>query len=266
MEGKFYLFEKDSRGVVRISLNRPEIHNAFNDELINELADLFHQMNEDDSVRLVVLTGEGRSFCAGADLNWMKSMVNYSEEENYRDSRNLSRLFEKINIFNKPVIGRINGAALGGGVGVVSVCDYVVAAERAKFGLTEVRLGLVPAVISPYVIAKIGESNARATFLSGVRFDANKAKELGLVHEVVPSEKLDEAINKTIDEYLKAGPQAAQIAKTLVRNVIQLSSKNGEEVIDYTCRTIAQARTSTEGQEGMNALLEKRTPVWQAEK
>lgn len=265
MQGKYYLFNKDSKGVAKVSLNRPEIHNAFNDELIAELTGLFDQMSDDPSVRLVVLTGEGRSFCAGADLNWMKSMVNYSEEENYKDSRNLAGLFESIDKCSKPVIGRINGAALGGGVGVVSVCDYVIAVDRAKFGFTEARLGLVPATISPFVIAKIGQSHARATFLSGTRFDAKKAYQIGLVHEVVSEDKLDEATEKAINEHLMAGPEASKVAKSLIENVIKFSSEGEEKLTDYTCKTIAKIRISKEGQDGMNALLEKRKPSWQAE-
>jgi methylglutaconyl-CoA hydratase len=257
-----FLYELNEQGIATITLNRPEIHNAFNDEMILSLTNKFKEMESDDAVRVVILTGAGKSFCAGADLNWMKSMVDYSEKENFDDSKRLSDLFETINNFSRPVIGKINGAALGGGVGLVACCDYVIASENSKFGLTEVILGLIPAVISPYVIAKIGESNARATFLSGDRFDGKRAVEIGLVHQV----SLDRHFHSDVDQYaeklLKAAPIAQQVAKSLIKNVISLQGKPYEEISKYTCETIAKKRISPEGQEGMNALLEKRKPNW----
>ncbi|MCK5072483.1 MAG: enoyl-CoA hydratase/isomerase family protein [Bacteriovoracaceae bacterium] len=260
MSENLYLFTKDERGVATVTLNRPDVHNAFNDELINQLTTLFSEMDQDDSIRLVVLTGNGKSFCAGADLNWMKSMVGYTEEENYKDSKNLAGLFVTINNFSKPVIGSINGHALGGGCGLVSVCDFIIASDRAKFGFTEVKLGLIPATISPFCIAKIGESNARALFMSGHMFKAKKAQEIGLVHKVVDREKLLEKTQEAVDNFLIAGPQAAKAAKSLIKNVIKMHGGGDDELTDYTCRQIAKARTSAEGQEGMNALLEKRRP------
>ncbi len=255
-----FLVERDNRGVVTVTLNRAEIHNAFNDELIAALTQTFHQLSDEVTVRVVVLTGNGRSFCAGADLNWMKKMVNYSFEENIADSRKLAGLFHAINRCKKPVIARVQGAALGGGVGLVAACDYVVAVERAKFGFTEVRLGIIPAVISPFVIEKIGVGNARAFFLSGMRFSAGKAEKMGLVHEVVTDEKeLDIAIEQQIQEYLIAAPNAVSEAKELIRQVVDRGSK---ECHEYTYQQIAKLRISTEGQEGMNALLEKRKPNW----
>lgn len=258
MNGKFFKYILDKRGVVTVSLNRPEIHNAFNDELIDELTSLFKKMNQDEKIRLVILTGEGKSFCAGADLNWMKSMANYSMEENIEDSKKLSTLFQTIDDLEIPVIGKINGHALGGGVGLVSVCDYAISASHAKFGFTEVRLGLIPAVISPYCIRKIGESNARAWFLSGERFDAKKASDMNLVHEVCEESELETRVEALIDSFLKAGPKSARASKKLIKNVTTLESG----VREYTYKAIAERRVSSEGQEGMGALLEKRTPNW----
>ena len=264
MEKEMVLVNKDERGVVTVTLNRPGIHNAFNDKLISELTKLFNSLASEDDVRVVVLTGSGRSFCAGADLNWMKGMINYSEEENYNDSVALATLFETINNFQKPVIGKINGSAIGGGAGLVAVCDYCIAVDSAKFGFTEVRLGLVPAVISPYVIAKIGESSARSTFLSGSMFRAGKAYEIGLVHEVVKAEDYEESFDRLINSFLKAGPSGAVTAKLLIKDVLSL--KSPEELKEYTCKVIAKARTSDEGQEGMDALLTKRKASWVTEK
>lgn len=258
---KHYLYNKDNRGVVTITLNRPEIHNAFNDELISELTEIFNVMNTDPTVRLVVLTGAGKSFCAGADLKWMKKMVDYSEKENYKDSLGLAMLFKTMNDFTKPLIGKINGAALGGGSGLVAVCDYVIAADSARFGFTEARLGIVPGVISPYVISKIGETNARATFLSGMRFCPRDARRMGLVHHRVDLEKLDEETERIVSEFLMAGPHAAMGAKRLIRDVLNIGSHDNK-VVEHTCKTIAKFRISDEGQEGMNALLEKRKPSW----
>lgn len=255
-------YKLEENGAATITLNRAEIHNAFNDELIASLTEKFKSMESDEDIKVVVLTGKGKSFCAGADLNWMKSMVNYSEEENIADSQKLSDLFETINEFSKPVIGKINGAALGGGAGLVAVCDYVIASEGAKFGFTEVLLGLVPAVISPYVIAKIGESNARATFLTGERFDATKAKELGLVHQVSLDRHFHGDCDKLVERFLRAAPGAQRSAKSLISNVLKLNNSSYKEMSDYTCKTIAKRRVSDEGQEGMSALLEKRKPNW----
>src|SRR3989339_1576970 len=181
-------FHKDERG----------------DAFIKGLTNIFKDMDGDSSVRLVVLSGNGKSFCAGADLNWMKSMVHYSEEENFKDSQNLANLFFTINHCKKPVIGKINGAALGGGCGLVSVCDFVITHSKAKFGFTEVKLGLLPATISPFVIAKIGQSHARALFLSGHMFKAKHAKKIGLVHKVVEPEELEEKTNEAINNFLQA--------------------------------------------------------------
>lgn len=266
-ENNLFLSELDNRGVLTITLNRPDLHNAFNDELIASLTSSIENSAQDDSVRVIVLTGEGRSFCAGADLNWMKKMKNYSDEENFQDSMKLARLFEVLNSVTKPIVGKINGAALGGGVGLVAVCDYVIAKEDAKFGLTEVLLGLAPAVISPYVIAKIGESHARALFLTGEKFGPEKAKEIGLVHQISLSRYFEKDTDEVISRFLMAAPKAQEATKKLIQNVIRLTNDEpAHSVIKYTCETIARLRSSNEGQEGMSALLEKRRPAWLGEK
>jgi methylglutaconyl-CoA hydratase len=254
----FLKVEKDSRKVVTVTLNRPEIHNAFNDKLIHEITDTFDELSKSDA-RLIILTGEGKSFCAGADLNWMSSMINYSEEENHEDSLKLAQMFQVINECPMPILGRVNGHALGGGVGLLSVCDFVHTHDRAKFGFTEVKLGLIPAVISPFVIAKIGESHARAWFLSGELFKGKEAKHMGLVHKVSEFSDFEKDFEKTVESFLLAGPNAAQSAKELVKEVLSLSH---EEVTEYTCSEIARIRNSDEGQDGMKALLNKTKASW----
>lgn len=259
MANDLFKYIKGKSGIVRIILNRPEIHNAFNDEMIEGLINCFADIEKDNTLRLVTITGEGKSFCAGADLNWMKKMVSYSDEENYQDSVKLAELFQAINNCSLPVLAKVNGAALGGGTGVIAACDFVISAKSAKFGFTEARLGLVPAVISPFVMAKIGESQARAWFLSGERFSADKAQDMGLVHEVAPLDSLDLEFEKWVEKFLKAGPKAAREAKNLIKNVLTLDSS---KVTEFTCRTISRIRTGEEGQEGMKALLEKRPASW----
>jgi methylglutaconyl-CoA hydratase len=258
----FYLKEIDNRGVATVTLNRPELHNAFNDEFIDQLIKCFEELSNDLSVRLVVLTGAGKSFCAGADLNWMKKMKDYSDEENYRDSVELAKLFETIESCPVPVIAKVNGAALGGGTGLIAACDYAICCQSAKIGFTEVNLGLVPAVISPFVISRIGVNNARAYFLSGERFMGETAKHIGLVHSVCPLDDLDSQTEKLMTRFLGAGPNAAKEAKALVFGVAQRWSEGRESLRDYTCKTISRVRVSDEGQEGMAALLEKRKPNW----
>tara|TARA_B100000674_G_scaffold480086_1_gene479268 strand:+ start:107 stop:904 length:798 start_codon:yes stop_codon:yes gene_type:complete len=259
MDYKYLKLDIDDNGVATVTLNRPEIHNAFNDDLIEELRHVFFELDKNDNCRLGILTGEGKSFCAGADLNWMKSMVDYSKSENIRDSRKMSKMFSTIDSFSKPLIGKINGHALGGGVGLAAVCDYVIASERAKFGFTETRLGLIPAVISPYCVQKIGISNARAWFLSGEIFNSEKALELKLVHETCELERLNERVQELVGSFLKAGPQASVAAKALIKSITTLPTSDVEE---YTLERIAELRVSEEGQEGMQALLTKSKPNW----
>jgi len=256
----FYKLQIDQRGVATVTLTRAELHNAFNDELISDLIKCFKELEKNELIRLLILTGEGKSFCAGADLNWMKRMKDYSLEENLADSDNLAELFFVLNNFSKPTIARMNGAALGGGAGLIACCDYVLAIDTATIGFTEVRLGLVPAVISPFVIAKIGQSNARAYFLSGARFDVNKALRMGLIHQITSFDKIEEDLEMLIREFLMAAPKASAIAKELIRIVVD--KKNLKESRSYTCETISRVRNSLEGQEGMQALLEKRKASW----
>lgn len=249
----------DSRGVAYITLNRPDIHNAFDEELISNLIKEFNELEKNPKVRIAALLGEGESFCAGADLNWMKKMVNFSQEENYKDAKHLANLFFSLNNFKKPLLAKVHGNVLGGGVGLVAVCDFVIASNLTRFGLTEVRLGLVPAVISPYVVSKIGKSNAHAFFLSGIRFGADKAKEMGLVHQTCEGDELNVEFERILDGFLKAGPQASVKAKELLN---QIGNPIDEKTIDLTCKFISNIRVSIEAQEGMNALLQKRAPNW----
>lgn len=259
----FHKLQIDSRGVATVTLNRPELHNAFNDELISELIKCFRELESNDQVRLVILTGEGKSFCAGADLNWMKRMKDYTFEENLKDSNQLAELFTVINHCQKPTICRMNGSALGGGAGLIACCDYVIALDSAVVGFTEVRLGLVPAVISPFVIAKIGESQARATFLTGSRFSTERALQMGLVHQISSFDKIDEDVENMVKEFLQAGPVAQKAAKELVAVVVSHNDLAASR--KYTTELISKIRASAEGQEGMSALLEKRKSSWNQE-
>jgi len=262
MSYQYLEIKKNDHGVVHLYLNRPEIHNAFDEVLISEITNFFTLAKDDATIEMVVLGGNGRSFCAGADLNWMKKMVNYSAEENLADSKKLASMLQTMNDFPKPLIARVNGAVMGGGVGLVSTCDYVVAVERSFFALSEVKLGILPAVISPFVIRKIGESAARATFLSGSRFSAHKAEIYGLVHEVVSDEAaLDDAIDKYINELRSAGPRARLMAKDLIK-ALTSPNKTQDELVDMACHLISEVRISEEGQAGMNALLNKEKAPW----
>ena len=252
------LLVEESDGVLLVTLNRPEVHNAFNDELIGEAVEVFRGVGQ-RNVRAVVLRGSGSNFCAGADLNWMSGMLNYSRDENVRDSSNLARMYACINECDVPVIGRIQGAAIGGGVGLVAVCDIAICTRDSKFGLAEVKLGILPAVISPYVIAKIGQSHARALFLTGERFDAQRALAIGLVHQVVPPEQLDVAVGAIVDQLLAGGPNALRACKELVRRA---AFADRAKIDEYTAALIASARAGDEGREGVGAFLEKRKPGW----
>ena len=245
--------------VARVMLNRPELRNAFDDALIAEATEVFARLSADPSVRVVVLGGRGKAFCAGADLGWMARMVAYSLEENARDSAALGQLFRVLNDCAKPVVGRIHGAALGGGTGLTAVCDIAIAAEGTLFGTTEVRLGIVPAVISPYVVRKIGETNARVWFLTGERYDAREALRVGLVHRVVPEAELDAAVDATVASLLAGGPEALAEAKGLAKTMGTIPFDDAGPI---TVRKISERRVSREGQEGMAAFLGKRSPAW----
>lgn len=246
-------------GILTVSLNRPDVHNAFDDELIAEAIDFFSSIDT-NSARAVVLRANGPNFCAGADLNWMARMMVYTREENVRDSALLAKMFALINECPLPVVGRIQGAAIGGGVGLVSVCDIAVAMANSKFGLSEVKLGILPAVISPYVIAKIGQTHARSLFFTGERFEGDRALRIGLVHRLVDTvEQLDAAIYETVTQLRTSGPEAVRECKKLVTYV---ASHEPVDAIPYTIEAIASRRVSDEGQEGMKAFLEKRKASW----
>ncbi len=256
--------QQDSRGVLSIHLNRPDLRNAFNEEVISELTQVFAQETVKKDVRIIVLRGEGPVFCAGGDLNWMKKAVNYSYEENLDDTLRLSSLFALMNECPKPVIGVIHGAAIGGGVGLVSVCDFVIASSETLFSLSEVRLGIVPACIGPFVLAKIGPSQARRYFLSAERFSASRAQEIGLVHEVVPSEAdLQASLDSHLTHMLQASPNAVAVAKQLILDLSWPERRNElKDYLSYISRTLSDLRVSEEGQEGLRAFLEKRKPGW----
>ena len=245
--------------IARLSLNRPEVHNAFNSLMISELDDAFEKVMGDESLRVVILTGEGESFCAGADINWMREIIHYSYEQNLEESLHLAELLHKIYIFPKATVAIVNGTAIGGGTGFLSACDIAVASEGAKFGLSEVKIGLVPAAISPYVIRRIGESKAREYFLTGRRISARKALEIGLLNEVVPPEKLKNKEEEIAKLLLSSGPEAIAACKELITRAPGMSF---EEAKTFTARMIANLRISQEGQEGMAAFLEKRKPKW----
>jgi methylglutaconyl-CoA hydratase len=252
--------------IARVTLDRPEVHNAFNAELIGELRSTFRRLADEppDQLRVVVLSGNGPSFCAGADVTWMRASLGLTREQNEQDAMVMAEMFDAVDTCPVPVIARVQGAALGGGMGLCAVSDLVVAETGAKFGFTETRLGILPAVISPFVITKIGETHARALFPSGKRFDAMRALRIGLVHEVVEGEEaLDAAVDAAVDDLLAAGPTAARAAKAIVREVRGLPH---ESTRWHTARRIATHRTSAEGQEGLRAFLEKREPSWKQAK
>lgn len=244
-----------------ITLNRPALHNAFDDALIAELTEALRSMEAEDGVRIVVLAGAGRSFSAGADLNWMKRISGFTKEENQRDAMQLAALMRTLANLAKPTVARVHGAAYGGGVGLVACCDIAVASEAATFSLSEARLGLIPAVISPYVVAAIGERAARRYFLGAERFDAKEAWRLGLVHELAATEAgLDEQLGRITEALLACGPGAQREAKALVRAVAGRPVTS--ELIQDTAERIARVRASPEGREGVAAFLEKRRASW----
>jgi len=249
--------------VATVTLNRADIHNAFNAELIAELTDTFTQLNDDKQIRVVVLTGAGKSFSAGADLNWMRAMADASEAENRADSLRLAAMFRAINEVNKPVIAKVNGHAFGGGVGMMACADMVIAVQHAKFGLTEAKLGLIPATIAPLVQAKIGVSQMRRYAISGAVFAADQAKYIGLVHEVVDGAGLDDCVQQHIDLFKQAGPLAAAECKQLIQTVASFTDQDTADQDAITAAWIARLRVSVEGQKGLRAFLSKQQPDWQ---
>lgn len=253
---------RDERGVAWLTLNRPQVRNAFDDRLVAELHSAAGELSADPEVRVVVLSGAGAVFSAGADLGWMRSMRTASYDDNIADATRMAAMFRALHELPKPLIGRINGPARGGGAGLVSACDIAIAVREATFAFPEVRLGLAPAVIAPYVIGKLGASFARSVFLTGERFDAPRAHEVGLVHELVgDAAALDTAVDATVARCLQAGPQA--VAET--KRLMDLLQGPREEVDTDTVGLIAGLRVGEEAQEGMTAFLERRAPRWSPE-
>jgi methylglutaconyl-CoA hydratase len=250
------------RRVAHIALNRPQVHNAFDDALIAELTEALGQFDRDPQIRAVVLTGNGASFSAGADLNWMRRMAKASEAENLADSERLATLMRTLNFLSKPTVARVNGAAYGGGVGLVACCDVAIGVDGAKFALSEVKLGLVPAVISPYVITAIGVRHTRRLFLSGEVFEAAEAARIGLLHQVVPAAGLDEAVDRSLHWLGKGGPQAQREAKHLALRIGGSTPATAQSIDVKNAALIARLRVSAEGQEGLTAFLDKRPPHW----
>ncbi len=253
------LVAETQSGVATLTLNRPEVHNAFDETLIAELTAAFTRAAGDDAVRAIVLRGNGKSFSAGADLNWMKRMAAFSEAENLADAQKLAALLQAIDTSPKPVIARIHGNAFAGAIGLIACSDLAVAVQEAEFAVTEVRLGLIPAVISPYLIRAMGARQARRWFLTAERFSAEQALAMNLVHEVVPADQLDACVDHWIDAVRRAGPQALKAAKDLVKAV---DAAPDAALIAETARRIAAIRAGAEGKEGVSAFLEKRKPGW----
>jgi len=245
--------------IATITMRRPEVHNAFNAQLVQDLQAAFTELRSDTRLHAVILTGEGPSFSAGADLNMMKASATFTQEQNLDDALHMADLFDTINTFPCPVIARVNGTAMGGGVGLLAVCDIVIAVDSARLAFSEVKLGIAPAVISPYVVRKIGETHARVLFVTGERFSAAHAREIGLVHILTPADELDDALGKMVSELLSSGPQALRACKALALNVGHMDHAAASR---YTAGLIATLRVSDEGQEGLRSYLEKRKPGW----
>jgi methylglutaconyl-CoA hydratase len=257
-----YLLTRREGPVAHLILNRPDVRNAFNDDVIAELTAWVAAARADETLRVVVLAGEGKVFSAGADAGWMARMIDYSRDENERDATRMAEMFLALDTLPAAVVGRIHGAALGGGAGLAAVCDVVIADDDAVFGFTETKLGILPAVISPYVLPKIGPSAARELFLTGMRFSAARAREIGLVHAVVPASKLDETVGRYVAELLSAAPTAVAAAKALIPRVW---GEPAATAMRITAQAIAAQRVSPEGQEGLRAFLDKRQPRWMDE-
>jgi methylglutaconyl-CoA hydratase len=254
-----YLQSARTGAVEQLTLNRPDVRNAFNEDVIRELTEWAHAAASDSTLRVVVLKGAGPVFSAGADANWMAKMVGYSREDNVADATRAADMFLALDSVPAAVIGRVHGAALGGGAGLAAICDIVVAEERAVFGFTETKLGILPAVISPYALRKIGPSAARELFLTGMRFSATRAREISLVHAVVPAAELDATVDRYVAELLSASPTGIAAAKRLIPQVWGRSPADARTI---TAEAIAAQRVSPEGQEGLRAFLDKRPPRW----
>ena len=254
-----HLLTRRDGPVEHLTLNRPEVRNAFNEAMIDELSEWAISRHADAGVRAAVLRGAGPVFSAGGDLSWMARTADYTRSENLRDAEALARMYSRLDTLPFPLVGVVHGAALGGGSGLAAVCDIVIAARDAVFGFTEVRLGIVPAVISPFVVAKVGRSALRELFLTGARFSAERAREIGLVHAVVEPGALDDEVRRVVGDILASGPEAVAAAKALIRRV---GAGPSAETAAFTAELLADARVSAEGQEGLRAFLEKRRASW----
>lgn len=254
------LIEQTPEGVATVTLNRPEMHNSLEEKLIRDITRVFDMLGSDPSTRMVLLKANGSSFCAGADINWMQRTAGYGKEENLQEAQNLALMMKTLYDFPKPLVGLVQGAAVGGGVGIVACCDIVVASDASSFRLSEVKLGIVPAVISPYVVRAIGVRACHRYFLTAEPFSATEAKNLGLVHEIVPDRMMQAAAAKLVERIMLGGPKAQMASKDLLRRVD--GSKLDDDLIAYTTELIATLRASPEGREGLNAFLEKRNPAW----
>jgi methylglutaconyl-CoA hydratase len=254
-----HLRRTDEGAVATVALARPEARNALNAELIAEITRCFGELAEDNGVRVVVLTGEGPMFCAGADIGYMRDTAGFSYEENLEDARRLAEMFRSVDELPKPVLAKVRGAAIGGGAGLVAAADVAVAEEGTRFAFSEVRLGIAPATIAPFVVRKIGPSRARALFLTGERFDSEEAREIGLIHEAVLGRDLDSAVERVVSQLLQGGPAAQAAIKALLR---QVEATEPMEALGLMTGLIAELRTGEEGQEGLGAFLEKREPRW----
>jgi methylglutaconyl-CoA hydratase len=260
-EASKHLRRTDDGPVATVSLARPEARNALSAALLEEITRGFEALAEDEQVRVVVLTGEGPAFCAGADIGYMRDTAGFSYEENLADARRLAEMFQAVDDLPKPVVAKVRGAAIGGGVGLVAVTDVAVAEEGTRFAFSEVRLGIAPATIAPFVVRRIGHSRARALFLTGERFDADRAREIGLAHGVVPEGELDAAVQEMVAQLLQGGPAAQAAIKELLR---QIEATEPMEALGIMTQLIAELRVGEEGQEGLGAFLEKREPYWRS--
>jgi len=249
--------------IATIWLNRPEIHNAFNETMISEITDAFKTLDADEKLRIIVIRGKGKSFCAGADLKWMRDVANYSYEENYNESFKLSLCFNTIYSSQKITIAIVHGAAIGGANGLLAACDFVYAEADTVFSLSEVKIGLIPACIGPYIIKRVGEFSAKEFMLSGVRFNGDIAESKGLINKSLEKEMLEDYYRNSIELLLKSGPKAVSLCKELIHSICNELTHN--ESLEYTAKMIARIRSSEEGQEGMSAFLEKRSPDWLSE-
>lgn len=241
-------------------LNRPDKHNALNAEMIAEIIECFEELNSNDKVRIVMLRGRGKSFCAGADLNYMKGIATFGFDENYNDSLRLARCFNVIYTCQKPTIAVVQGAAIGGANGLLAACDFVYCTDDTKFAFAEVKLGIAPATISPYIVKRIGEFASRDLMITGRRFSGKEAEYHRLVNKSLPEEELEEQVNSTVKQLMSSGPEAMKVCKQLIYDLY--NKLNFDDSIDYSARLIATLRASAEGQEGMASFLEKRPPKW----